>query len=101
MIYVRIELWPKGDKTRAKLLGEATIKNDGAQHKRTAGQRGSYWADFWTGAGREKGSRSFRIAYVNDFPRKSLLVWDLLMRALVIALDDRQKNFFNGRGAKV
>ncbi len=29
MVYVRIELWPKGDKREARLLQELTIANDG------------------------------------------------------------------------
>ena len=29
MIYLRVELWPKGDRSRATLLGEATIENTG------------------------------------------------------------------------
>ena len=29
MVYVRIELWPGGDRTQARLLQEATIINDG------------------------------------------------------------------------
>lgn len=29
MIYVRVELWPRGDQAKAKVVGEATIANVG------------------------------------------------------------------------
>lgn len=77
MIYVRVELWPRGDRSRARVLGEGKIWN---KVTGTA-TRGEYGHEF-------RGKRGRLIARGDgprDFPRRQLLVWDLLLRALRIA----------------
>jgi hypothetical protein len=51
MIYVRIDLWPHGDRSRARLLGEAKIANDAQRTIAGGGGEGAYnvtlskWSD--------------------------------------------------------
>lgn len=80
MIYIKIELWPFGDKNKAKHLGEMLIAND-ATGSRT---KGNYKAVLLNS--RKKG---FRTGTVEDFPRKRLNVFDLMYRALKSAVGDR------------
>lgn len=39
MIYIRAEMWPKGDRTKARILGEATIENLGGGTRTKADYR--------------------------------------------------------------
>lgn len=85
MIYVRVELWPRGDRSRARVLGEAEIANDG----RGTVARGDYVVRLlkW-GVGR----RTWRTGRVEGFARKSLGPWDLLFRSLAACVGDRAKS---------
>lgn len=74
MIYVRIELWPGGNKERAKLLGEATIANIGGY---AHDARGTYSYRL-----EGKAHTLLKAGRVTGFPRKRLLGWDLLYRVL-------------------
>jgi hypothetical protein len=69
MVYVRIELWPRGDKKKAKLLGQAFIANDATG----TSTRGNYKAIMT-----DKRNRPFRAAIVKNFPRKVKNSFDLL-----------------------
>lgn len=82
MIVVRVELWPFGDKTRARHLGTAVIANDGTGDPQT----GNYWVKLY---GKGEKRRLWRETVVADFPRKRLLVWDLLYRALKNVVGER------------
>lgn len=73
MVYVRIELWPRGYKENAKLLGEAFIANDCSG----SATRGNYTTRLVNSQG-----RLFRAGAVKNFPRKRLNAFDLLFRAL-------------------
>lgn len=84
MIYVRMELWPKGDKTKARVLGQAFIANDATGTP----TRGNYKAVLTNRA-----NRPFRGAVVKNFPRKSKNVFDLLKLVLT--------NSFSTRGKKI
>lgn len=106
MLYIRIELWPRGDRSKAKVLGEATIANVGGSE-----QRGSYKArlskanGFRCRAMRPNTSRDLEVARVTgplegsvwketavrDFPRKRLGPWDLLYRVLQAAIGFRNE----------
>ena len=96
MIKVTVELIPFGDEDSPdrQVLGEAIIYNDGTgtdtdgNYRAMFGKRNGHLArpprDYgksWLGTWRE--------ATVEGFPRKRLLVWDLLYRALHGAVFDR------------
>ena len=105
MLVIKIELWPKGDHTRARNLGTATIANTGGDFF-----RGDYDVvllkseEYSTRAGRRpehevctkpKASEVWRRGEVKFFPRgKSggLGPWDLLFRGLINLLSDRSPN---------
>lgn len=72
MIRVTIEMHPRGDASKKYLLGTMDIANDGGTVS-----RGDYVA--WA---RGKRGRLWKGAAVQDFPRKRLLVWDLMFRVL-------------------
>jgi hypothetical protein len=80
VIYIRMELWPKGDKSRAQLLGEARIANSGTGTR----LRGTYTYEIKGRAG-----MPLRRGALADFPRKQLLGWDLLTRVLALAFGER------------
>jgi hypothetical protein len=90
MIYVRIEMWPHGDKSRARILSEATIANVGGD-----ATHGNYEAMFSKVGGfksdvrERKPKATLRAVLVKDFPRKRLYAADLLLRALVAAFGER------------
>lgn len=80
MIKVTVELWPFGDSKHPELLGEAFITNDGTGDR----TKGNYRAVFKGRAG-----QYWKAAWVSDFPRKKLLAWDLLFRALHAIVGNR------------
>lgn len=82
MIYVRIELWPRGDKKKAKLLGQAFIANDATGTP----TRGNYKAIMT-----DKRNRPFRAAIVKNFPRKVKNSFDLLKLILTASTSLRSK----------
>ena len=45
MIHVRIELWPGGDKRRAKLLGAMNIANDGTGNEAVGNYNVVAWGE--------------------------------------------------------
>lgn len=91
MIYIRIELHPGGNKSKARLLSEATIANVGGSDS-----LGNYQCLFSKVGGfgwKEKLNyplnKILRKVNVDGFPRKRLYAHDLLLRALVAAFGDR------------
>ena len=82
MIYVRIEIWPRGDKKKAKLLGQAFIANDATGTP----TRGNYKAIMT-----DKRNRPFRAAIVKNFPRKVKNSFDLLKLILTASTSLRSK----------
>lgn len=75
MIYVRVEMWPLGFKERAKVLGEAFIRNDGTGDR----SLGNYTY-------RVNGKDGHHIMHsgeVKRFPRARLHMWDLLKLILI------------------
>ncbi len=73
MIVVFVEVWPKGNQSKAKTLGMAMVKNDATG----SNTHGNYRVELVG-----KTNRYRRQAVVADFPRKSRSVWELLRRAL-------------------
>ncbi len=94
MIYMRLELWPGGDRKRMRVLSEAVIHNvTGA-----AGALGSYeWLFSKVGGFKasESGLRTVSVKNVlrrgslENFPRNRLYGHDLLLRCLKLAFGDR------------
>lgn len=83
MLVVKIELWPHGDESRARVLGRAEIANDGSGTR----TRGNYvvrlFRDMTT-------QTEWRSAIVTGFPRLRLGAFDLLFRALVNTVGNRR-----------
>jgi hypothetical protein len=74
MLYIRIELWPRGDKSRARVLHEGTICNEGGA---AAATRGNYSVVL-----NDRGGRPRWRGFLMGFPRKRLGAWELLRQAL-------------------
>lgn len=81
MIVIKVELWPFGDESRAKTLGQGHIYNDASG----SSTRGNYKVRLFDAAGRQ-----WKQGEVKNFPRKRLLGWDLLYRALENLISDRK-----------
>jgi hypothetical protein len=87
MLVVRIELWPFGDQTKARLLGEGRICNEGGDQN-----TGEYSVNLLRSpeyAKQANVGKSWRKGRVFGFPRLKLGPWDLLLRCLVAAVGDR------------
>lgn len=81
VIVVYLEIWPGGDKSKAQRIGTGIIGLvSGTQ------ARGNYATYFST----RDGKREWKRGEVYDFPRKRLLAWDLVYRALHNLLQDRK-----------
>jgi hypothetical protein len=80
MIRVTIELLPGGREDGKRTLATGTIANTATGSL----SQGTYFADFRDAAG-----RPWRHGTVTGFPRKRLLAWDLLYRALKNLVGDR------------
>lgn len=93
MIYVRMEMWPRGDRTRARLLGEGTITNAGGneafanydcvllkspEYSKTPGDPAKPTA-----------KTTWKRTSIKGFPRSRLGPWDLLFRCLRMAIGNR------------
>lgn len=91
MIYVKVELWPLGDKEKAKPLGELLIANDGTGTL----TRGNYRAVIKNSVG-----RLTRRGEVKDFPRKRLNVFDLMYRMLKVMVGERNEKTGKRKGQK-
>lgn len=94
MIYIRVELWPHGNRERMRLLGEATIANTGDSEDRA--NVGNYDVRLlnspeYANPGNE--GKVWMQGRVEGFPRKRLGPWDLLFRALMATVGrDRRRN---------
>jgi hypothetical protein len=80
MLVVKIELWPGGYEDKKRLLAMGTITNTGSGSL----TKGDYFVDLRDAAG-----RPWKHGSVTDFPRKRLLAWDLLCRALKNVVGER------------
>lgn len=87
MIVVRIEMWPKGDQSKARLLGEGRICNEGG-----TAELGEYSVNLLRSPEYAKPTnvgKSWRKGRIERFPRLKLGPWDLLLRGLVSAIGKR------------
>jgi hypothetical protein len=76
MIYVRVELWKRGNPDNRRLMGELFIRNTGTGTRTT----GTYTYEL-RGAGRTRMNEGSVIG----FPRLRLHAWDLVQRVLMAA----------------
>jgi|GEM_PF-1437618 hypothetical protein len=95
MIYVKIELWPFGDRNQRKTLGEMVIANDSSG----SATKGNYkvWhktdpeklLDNTQNPGESLLLRSWlgemKPDRVEDYPRKAVTIWHLIRRAIEAA----------------
>lgn len=85
MLRITIELLPGGKEEGKTVLGTVTIA---LQEMSSAGTRGRYKAQF-----RGKGGQVlWDPIEIRDFPRRQRLAWDLLYRALHVAVGDRNNH---------
>lgn len=103
MIYIRVEMWPKGDRRRAYLLSEATIENTGgkktvasylARISKRSGFKppeGSYQDPELVRVCQPRRSSIWKETTVEAFPKGSRGVWDLLYRALCSCVGSRNQ----------
>lgn len=91
MVYVRIELWPGGDKARAEILGEAYIACVKAA---TDGTR-SYFArlSYFGGFLGDEMRRSWKQGFVHGHAPTTRGPFDLVYRTLGALLHDRGDPF--------
>lgn len=84
MIKITVELCPMGDESRARHLGTARISNQGTGN----GITGDY--KFWFSK-REQPDTVWKKGEIKGFPRKRLLMWDLLFRCLRESIGERNE----------
>jgi hypothetical protein len=109
MIVIKLEIWPKGDHTRARNLGTAAIWNVGGD-----ADTGDYECRLFkspeysrTNAGRSieemctrpLARETWRKGRVEGFLRARLGPWDLLFRALGAMIRDRNLRVTDGGNA--
>ena len=87
MIHITIEMWPGGDKTKSKLLGEGYITNQGGTR-----EVASYYVQLlkspeYAKPGNE--GQLWKDGNVSGFPRQRLGPWDLLLRSLLASVGYR------------
>jgi len=81
MIRITIEMLPKGDEQKGRLLGRAIIANDASGTE----TRGNYRCTIF-----KLGTTAiWKTSAVANFPRKKFGCWDLLLACLVAAIGDR------------
>lgn len=82
MIRVTVELVPFGDESRKVVIASAKIRNDGTGTP----SRGNYECVFLGRRGKLIGTSELK-----NFPRRRLLVWDLIGQCLNKLLAERWK----------
>ncbi len=95
MIYIKIAMWPGGDQTRERLLGEGTIANVGGDASFGDYQcllfKSPEYSKHPGDPARPKVSAIWKKGYTKRFPRSRLGPWDLLFRCLLTAVGSRNK----------
>lgn len=80
MLRITIELVPWGIESRAMIIATGTIVNTGSGTPNS----GDYHIELRDAAGRK-----WKTGHIEGFPRKRLLAWDLLYRALTKLVGNR------------
>lgn len=88
MLRVTIELLPFGSEEKKRHLGTIDIANDG----KGTPERGNYMVRL---AKMGRPLDTWRRGVVKDFPRLSRGPYDLLLRALIATVGDRQKRLID------
>ena len=93
MIYMRLELWPGGDRSRARILSEGIIHNTGGdattgEYEYLFSKTGGFKADY-PQLRTASVKNVLRRGDVKGFPRLRLYGGDLLLRALKLAFGER------------
>ena len=88
MLRITIELVPLGIESRARVIATGTIANTGTGTPTS----GDYRIELRDAAGRK-----WKSGHIEGFPRKRLLAWDLLYRALRKLVGNRNRQFRFGR----
>lgn len=101
MLVIKIELWPRGDHTRARSLGVATIENVGGDPKTGDYECRLFKAPEYSKQAetrplheiltKPKAKETWRKGRVEGFARLRLGPWDLLFRALGALISDRSQ----------
>lgn len=86
MIYIRIEMWPGGQKDRARVLGEGRISNIGG-----SSSSGNYDVKLLKSPEYAKSPGIWKRGLVEGFPRLKLGPWDLLFQALKATVGKRNQ----------
>lgn len=90
MIYIRVELWPKGDRSRPRVLGEAVIENVGGDEELGAYRMSISKPAGFTDPTQPRARECWKQGELEGFRRKSKLgAWDLLLLMLAKLLYDR------------
>ena len=99
MIYVRIELWPLGDRAKARVIGEAQIANDATSFDPAIG---NYQVRLMKSPEYAKRPGVWRGGRVEGFRRQSSQQgpWDLLLRALLVTVGSRNRDALVGQVEK-
>lgn len=88
-----------GDKSSARLLGEATIANVGGDNAHgdyevrlsstaPSGESKGFVKGAEIASGEPPGRDTYRVGHVKGYPRLSLVMWHLISRALAAALGE-------------
>ncbi len=88
MLVIKVELWPKGDESRAREIGRGLIANVGGD-----AQTGHYEVRLLKSAEYSRNPGDvWKRGRVQGFPRLVLGPWDLLLRGLVAACGRRSRH---------
>lgn len=88
MIYVRVELWPQGDREKAHLLQEMVIANDGTgtaevgHYKAAVGHSTTYKGSGFEDPRRPKDTEVWRQSTVRDIDRRKISPLALVAKLL-------------------
>lgn len=89
MLVVKIEMWPKGDASRAREIGRTYIANEGGSLT-----RGDYGVRVCRRGRFEQTSfestKFARSARVLEYPRLRFNIWRLVLRALAAAFPEER-----------
>lgn len=85
MLMVKLEMWPRGDASKAYSLGTIAIANAGTGSE----TQGDYSVQLSGRPEHFKRRGNWREGLVKAFPRKRLGAYDLLLRALIAVIADR------------
>ncbi|MGL4336106.1 MAG: hypothetical protein ACRCST_04365 [Turicibacter sp.] len=76
MIYIRVELWPFGDQSKAEVIGEAKIANNGTGSRNIGNYNYSLFGKLRT--------QAMQTGQITAFRRRDGNVWDLLAGILSV-----------------